>query len=58
MLCSACLARMDEAERHRAETMRMRPDFRLALFAAALPYKDPDVRERFLDTLRKAGFSK
>ncbi len=41
----------------RAEAMRLRPDFTLALYAD-LPYKNPDDLERFLDTLRKAGFSK
>ena len=55
--CSACLARRDEAERHRAEAIKMRPDFTLALYAD-LPYKDPDDLERFLDTLGKAGFSR
>jgi len=48
---------MDEAEQHRAETMRLRPDFTLELYAD-LPYENSNVLERFLDTLRKAGFPK
>ena len=53
--CAACLGRAQEAERHRAETLRLRPDFTISAFAEVLPYADPEVRAVFLDTLRRAG---
>ena len=54
--CYACLGRMAEAQVHREEVLTRRPDFSVAFFTTGLPYRDPALRESFLDTFRKAGF--
>ena len=47
--------REDEARAAAAEILRIDPDFSLERLAGANPMKDPAKKERFIDSLRKAG---
>ena len=38
-----------------AEIQRIAPNFSVERFAKALPYKDEATRDRYIDSLRKAG---
>ena len=49
------LGREAEARAEAAEILRVSPTFSLEVARARLPFKDPAVLERMLDTLRKAG---
>jgi adenylate cyclase len=51
----ALALRREDARRHAAEVLRLKPDFSLRVFAAKEPYKQPAERERLLDGLREAG---
>jgi hypothetical protein len=37
--------------------MQAEPDFSSEAFGNKLPFKDPAMRNRFIDTLMKAGFA-
>ena len=47
--------REDEARATVAEIQRIAPNFSVERFAKALPYKDEATRDRYIDSLRKAG---
>jgi adenylate cyclase len=44
-----------EARAIAAEVFKINPKFSLEQFAKVLPYKDPAAKERYIDSLRKAG---
>ena len=47
--------REDEARATVAEIQRIAPNFSVEKFAKALPYKDEATRDRYIESLRKAG---
>ena len=47
---------LEKARQTAARVMQSEPDFNSEAFGRKLPFKDPAVRERFIDTLKKAGF--
>jgi hypothetical protein len=47
--------REEEARMAAAEIPKIDPNFSLARFEAVRPMKDPVMRERFFNALRKAG---
>jgi adenylate cyclase len=49
------LGRLDQAEETAAEVQRLDPSFSLAQFAAAQPYRDSALLEKFVADLRSAG---
>ncbi len=49
------VGREDAARAEAAEVLRINPKFVVEGLAQILPFKDPAVRERYLDALRKAG---
>jgi adenylate cyclase len=52
----AAVDRLDEAQDAARGLMAMHPDFRLSVFERTLqPFRDPPIKERYLDHLRKAG---
>jgi len=53
--CYGLSGRMEEARVAATEVLRINPKFSLEQFAKATPHKDPHLRERFIDSLRKAG---
>ena len=52
------LGRTTEAHQVVGALLRLEPDFTLEAYARTRqPFREPKLRERFLDHLRKAGFS-
>jgi adenylate cyclase len=51
----AHLGRLDEARAQAAEVLRLRPGFSIQREAAILPFRDPAMRARFVEGLRKSG---
>ena len=49
------LGQASEARAEAAEVLRRNPQFSVEGMRRACPYKDPEVLERYLDGLRKAG---
>ena len=47
--------REKEARAAAAEVLKINPRFSLEQFAKIHPYKDPATKERYIDSLRKAG---
>ena len=47
--------REDEARATVAEIQRIAPNFSVERFAKILPYKNEATRDRYIDSLRKAG---
>ncbi len=47
--------REKEARAGATEVLKINPKFSLEQFAKVHPYKDPAIKERFIDSLRKAG---
>jgi tetratricopeptide (TPR) repeat protein len=47
--------REKEARAAAAEVLKINPKFSLEQFAKIHPYKDPATKERYIDSLRKAG---
>ena len=45
----------EEAKAEAASVLKDRPDFSLARFAQTQPFRDAQLRERYLDSLREAG---
>jgi hypothetical protein len=39
-----------------AHVMQLEPGFNCEAYGLKLPFKDPAMRNRFIDTLKKAGF--
>jgi tetratricopeptide (TPR) repeat protein len=44
-----------EARAIAAEVFKINPKFSLEQFVKILPYKDPATKDRYIDSLRKAG---
>jgi len=57
VLASTCsmAGREKEALKVAAEVLKINPKFSLEQFAKIHPYKDPATKERYIDSLRKAG---
>jgi adenylate cyclase len=53
--CNSFLNRTGEANKASKEILRINPKFSAANYVTALPYKNQDVANRYLDALRKAG---
>jgi len=51
--CSA--GRMDDARREASEVLRISPKYSVSLAEKTNPLKNPVVKKRFFDALRKAG---
>jgi adenylate cyclase len=52
----AALERLDEAREAAAKLIQLEPGFRLGLYEATrLPFRPAEIRDRFMDHLRKAG---
>jgi TolB-like protein/class 3 adenylate cyclase len=49
------LGREEEAHAEVAEILRLSPNFSLEVHRQSVPYKDPAVLARYIDSLRKAG---
>jgi TolB-like protein/class 3 adenylate cyclase len=49
------LDQKEEARAEVAEILRLSPNFSLEVHQQSVPYKDPAVLERYIDSLRKAG---
>ncbi|HXG22771.1 MAG TPA: winged helix-turn-helix domain-containing protein [Methylomirabilota bacterium] len=49
------LDRKEEAQAEAAEILRFSPNFSLQAHRQSVPYKDPAILERYIDSLRKAG---
>ncbi len=49
------LEQKEEAREEVAEILRLSPNFSLEVHRQSVPYKDPAVLERYIDSLRKAG---
>jgi adenylate cyclase len=47
---------MEKAGQAVAHIMQLEPDFNSETYGHRLPFKDPAIRSRFIDTLKKAGF--
>jgi hypothetical protein len=47
---------MEKAGQAVAHIMQLEPDFNSETYGRRLPFKDPAIRSRFIDTLKKAGF--
>jgi tetratricopeptide (TPR) repeat protein len=47
--------REKEAREAAAEVLRINPKFSLEQFAKIHPYKDPAAKDRYIESLRKAG---
>ncbi|MBM4308196.1 MAG: adenylate/guanylate cyclase domain-containing protein, partial [Deltaproteobacteria bacterium] len=45
----------NEAREAAAEVLKINPKFSLEQFAKIHPYKDPATKDRYIDSLRKAG---
>ncbi len=56
-LCSvySLTGQMEEARLQANEVMKLNPKFSLKWFDRALPYKNHEVKKRFIEALRKAG---
>jgi adenylate cyclase len=56
-LCSvySLTGRMAEARIQANEAMKLNPKFSLKWFDKALPYKNPEVKKRYIEALRNAG---
>jgi adenylate cyclase len=52
--CHAMCGRDESARHHVQRLYEMRPDFRLNTLRRALPYRNTEILERFLDTFRRA----
>jgi len=57
VLCSvySLLDRMEEARIEANEVLQLKPKFSLKRLEKFVPYKNPEVKKRFIDSLRKAG---
>jgi adenylate cyclase len=53
--CYAELGQMEDARKHSALALQVRPDFSVATWGKRLPYKNEADLQRFLNGLRKAG---
>ena len=53
--CHAELGNDAEAERQKAETLRLKPEFTIASYIESLSYREAADVERLRDSLRKAG---
>jgi len=53
--CHAELGQMEEARRHAALALQVKPDFSVSAWGERLPFKHEADLQRFLDGLRKAG---
>jgi len=49
------LDQQEEAQAEVTEILRLSPNFSLEAHRLSVPYKDPAVLERYVDSLRKAG---
>jgi hypothetical protein len=49
------LDRLDEARAAASEVLKLSPNFSVENWGKTLPYKDQEVKERFVSFLRKAG---
>ncbi|MBS3919307.1 MAG: tetratricopeptide repeat protein [Deltaproteobacteria bacterium] len=49
------MGRGKEARAAAAEVLKINPRFSLEQFAKVHPYKDPATKDRYIDSLRKAG---
>ena len=47
---------MEKAGQAAAHIMQLEPGFNSETYGRRLPFKDPAIRNRFIDTLKKAGF--
>jgi len=47
---------MEKAGQAAAHVMQLEPGFNSETYGRRLPFKDPAIRDRFIDTLKKAGF--
>ena len=58
-LSAACitLGRVEEAQRAARHVLKLKPEFSLAEFAQAQPYKNPEDLDCLIDHLRSAGLS-
>jgi adenylate cyclase len=48
---------MKKAQQTATHVMQLEPGFNCEAYGLKLPFKDPAMRNRFIDTLKKAGFS-
>ena len=48
---------MKKAQQTATHVMQLEPGFNCEAYGLKLPFKDPTMRNRFIDTLKKAGFS-
>jgi adenylate cyclase len=48
---------MKKAQQTATHVMQLEPGFNCEAYGLKLPFKDPAIRNRFIDTLKKAGFS-
>jgi TolB-like protein len=53
--CRACLGEIDEARRQAEETLRLAPDFSIAVVSTRVPLQRDADRQHLLDGMRKAG---
>ena len=53
--CHAMIGEEEKASQYLRQCRDAKPDFTLDTFGRILPYSKPETRERFLDTLRRAG---
>ena len=49
------MERMDDAKAEVEEVLRLSPDFNLRVLQGMLPVRDPLVKERLVNTCRRAG---
>ena len=49
------MGREKEARAAAADALKINPRFSLESFAKIHPYKDPAAKDRYIDSLRKAG---
>jgi len=57
MIAATCavLGRIEEAQSHAKEVLKINPDFSLKCFVERQPYKNQADNNRWMDALRKAG---
>jgi TolB-like protein/predicted Zn-dependent protease len=53
--CYAALGREEEADAEAAEVLRLHPKFSVMKIAKRMQIRDKDVKQRYIDLLRKAG---